>query len=332
MPQIPPIGSRTLESVAAWHHLIDVFSASLRESFVSEGPLDFGSLQEEIGQWKDFAGDKNGNKLISGHSNTLDEWERMRAMLWCADYVQKTAPTPLDGPLPALTKLPPTAPREAVSREDWSLACIRLFRGEAPGRKITAPIALAVADELVQLKGGIATLVLDVFSPGTGHLTLHPEESFRILPDADFTESLNTAWRLALEIAKSDDGQSEFPDVVWRVIRESPSISGLDEVAFLEFSGLRLKGEITGQLGKRRSPARALRHLLNGAHPDPDVFVLARSAMMPHPEPATTSRGSAESLPRLEQLRTLTDTVPSSSRKATKARQRLRCQSVSTRG
>ena len=166
-------------------------------------------------------------------------------MLWCADHVQQTSGPPGGAPPAVLTELPPSAPHVALSREDWSLACIRLFRGEAPTRRIAVPIALA--DELIQLKGGIATLVFNVYSPGAGRLTLHPEESFRVLPSADFTESLHTAWRLALEIAQSDDNPSQLHDVVWRVIRESPSMSGLDEQAFFESSGLRLEGEIKGR-------------------------------------------------------------------------------------
>ena len=61
----------------------------------------------------------------------------------------------------------------------------------------------------------------------------------------------------------------------WRVIRESPSMSGLDEKAFFKSSGLRLKGEIKGRSASGAA-ARAFRHLLNGTHPDPDVFVLAQ--------------------------------------------------------
>ena len=110
-----------------------------------------------------------GGKGLLGHPNTFDEWKRMRAMLWCAEHVQKTAASSGEAPPAAFTELLAAAPHEVLSRADWSLACIRLFRGEAPDRRIAVPIALA--EEMVQLKGGIATLVFDVFSPGA--VTLH---------------------------------------------------------------------------------------------------------------------------------------------------------------
>jgi hypothetical protein len=194
-------------------------------------------------------------------------------MLWCADYVQNTAPLSDAAPPAALAELPPDAPPEARDRADWSLACVRLFRGEARQKRIAVPIALA--DEMIQLKGGIATLVFDAYTPGDGRLTLNPEDSLRILPDDDFTESLSAAWRIALEVAKNEDGRSEFPDVVWRVIKEFPSMSGLDETAFFDSAGLRWKGPINGRSASGAA-ARALRRLLNGTNPDPDVFVLAQ--------------------------------------------------------
>jgi tetratricopeptide (TPR) repeat protein len=198
---------------------------------------------------------------------------RMRAMLWCADYVQKTAPLSTDAPPAVLMELPAEAPPEVRERADWSLACVQIFRGEPSRKRIAVPIALA--DEMIQLRGGIATLVFDVYTPGNGRLTPNPEESFRILPDDDFTESLSTAWRIALEAAKNEDGRSEFPDVVWRVIKESPSMCGLDEKAFFESAGLRLKGRIAGRSASGAT-LRAFRHLLKGTNPDPDVFVLAQ--------------------------------------------------------
>jgi len=266
MLEIPPPGFNSEERRAGWHDLTENFFASLRESFTDEEPLDLVSLQEAMGTWKDFAIKWNGGTL-SGHPNTLDEWERMCAMLWCAHYVQTSPPATDDAP-----ELPPTAPREASAHAELSLACIRLFRGEAPCKRIAAPIALT--DGEFQDEGAIATLVFDVFSPGTGLLTLHPEESFRIVPDGDFTESLDTAWQLALQIAKDEDKLRDLPDVIWRVMKESPSMSGLDEKTFFESTGLLWKGPIGGRSASGAA-ARAFRHLLMGTYPDPDVFVLA---------------------------------------------------------
>lgn len=271
MLQISSPGSDILERTDGWANLIDTFSAPLRESFANGEPLDFGALQRQLAAWEDVARDWDKAKLLEDHPNTLDEWERMRAMLWCVEYVQNTT---LQQGLPAVfTELPASAPREVRDRADWSLAWVRILRGEASHKRIAVPIALA--NEMMRLNGGIATLVFDVFSPGRGRLTLHPEESFRILPDANFTESLNTAWRLTMKIAKSEDGQNDFPDVVWRVMEQSPSMSGLDEVAFFESDGLRWKGEIKGRSASGAA-ARAFRCFLRGTVLEPDVFVLAQ--------------------------------------------------------
>ena len=90
MLQIPTPGSEGPEKRAGWHHLTEMFSASLRESFVNEGPLDFATLQETLSKWEGFARTWDGKGLL-GHPNTFDEWKRMRAMLWCHEHVQKTA-------------------------------------------------------------------------------------------------------------------------------------------------------------------------------------------------------------------------------------------------
>jgi len=272
MLRVPTPGTEAAERRAGWHNLTEMFAASLRESLVSEGPLDFVSLDQTLGAWESFARAWDGKGLL-GHPSTLDEWERMRAMVWCAEYVQKTTPLPGDAPPAVLTELPATAPREALSRADWSFACIRLFRGETPHKRIAVPIALA--EERIRIKGGIATLVFDIFSHGHGRLALHPEESFRILPDIDFTESLNTAWRLAMQAARRADRQSDLPDVIWRVMEESPSMSGVDEKVFCESDGLRWRGEIKGRSASGAA-ARAFRYLLKDTVPDPDVFVLAQ--------------------------------------------------------
>ncbi|MCX6927551.1 MAG: tetratricopeptide repeat protein, partial [Verrucomicrobia bacterium] len=267
MLQIRPPGPDEDKWPGEWQRLTEVFFPSLRQAIANKA-LENEAVQQALDAWQRSPVSVGEDRLPF-----TEAMSRMRAMLWCADYVQKTASLSDNAPPAVLTEVPPDAPPEARNRADCSLACVRIFRGEASRRRIAVPIALA--DEMIQLKGGIATLVFDVYSPGNGRLTLNPEESFRIVSDDDFTASLSTAWRLALEVAKNEDGRSEFPDVVWRVIKESPSMAGLDEKAFFESAGLRWKGPIAGRSASGAA-SRAFHHLLKGTNPDPDVFVLAQ--------------------------------------------------------
>ena len=267
MKLIRPPGEDDGEWPAEWIRLSEAFFPSLRQAIAGK-TLDTEAVQRVLDAWQETPVSPGENWLPFAEAIS-----RMRAMLWCADHIQKTAPLADSAPPAVSAELPADAPPEARDRADLSLACVRIFRGEASRKRIAVPIALAA--ELTRLKGGIATLVFDVYAPGNGRLSLSPEENFRISPDEDFTESLNAAWRIALEVANNEDGRSEFPDVLWRAIRESPSMSGLDEKVFIESAGLRLKGRITGRSASGAA-ARAFRHLLNGTHLDPDVFVLAQ--------------------------------------------------------
>ena len=247
--------------------LTKAFFSSLREA-IADKALDTETVQQALNAWQETQMSPGENWLPFAEAIS-----RMRAMLWCADNIQKTAPLADSAPPAVSAELPADAPPEARDRADLSLACVRIFRGEASRKRIAVPIALA--DEIMQLKGGIATLVFDVYTPGNGPLTLNPEDSLRVLPDDHFTESLSTASRIALEAAKNEAGRSEFPDVVWRVIKESPSMAGLDEKAFFESAGLRWKGPIGGRSASGAA-ARAFQHLLMGKDPAPNVFVLAQ--------------------------------------------------------
>jgi len=136
-------------------------------------------------------------------------------------------------------------------------------------------VPIALVDKTTQSStGGIATLVFEAFSPGRGRLILHPEDSFCILPDDQFTDSLRTAWQLALNTAGKEP-KREMPDVIWRVMKKSPSMPGLDENAYFVSIGLRWKQPIAGRSASGAA-ARAFHHLLKGTYPDPDVFVLAQ--------------------------------------------------------
>jgi len=267
MLQIRPPGPDADKWPGDWLRLTEAFFPSLRQAVASRA-LDSGAIQRALDAWQWSAVSVAEERLSFPEAMC-----RMRIMLWCADHLQRSASLRDQAQPAVLTQLPPNAPAEVRERADWSLACARILQGEASRKRIAVPIALA--DEMIQLKGGIATLVFEVYSPGNGRLALNPEETFRILPDEDFTESLSRAWRIALEVAKDEDGRSEFPDVVWRVIRESPSMSGLEEQAFFESAGLRLKGRITGRSASGAA-LRGFRHLLRGTDPKPDVFVLAQ--------------------------------------------------------
>ena len=185
MKLIQPPGEDDGKWPAEWIRLSEAFFPSLRQAIVGKA-LDTEAVQRVLDAWQQSAVSVGEDRLPFG-----DAVSRMRAMLWCADHIQKTAPLSDYAPPALLAELPADAPPEARDRADLSLACVRIFRGEASRKRIAVPIALAA--ELTRLKGGIATLVFDVYAPGNGRLSLSPEENFRISPDEDFTESLNAA-------------------------------------------------------------------------------------------------------------------------------------------
>lgn len=199
----------------------------------------------------------------------LDDWEPyakkkakeqdlqiLRAMVWCGQVAEawlhrqrgeagESAPNPIDRSLFAMAGFRPFE----ESREAWAWVCFLSFleRGEEngpsapagthvssrPAQRVRAPVALVEVDGKSAF---LATLGLEVVTPGHGQLVHHPRDYFQTKAFGGFPESMTDAWTAARNLLTpapkenveeadreeepgNDNGVDLACDGTWRVIR-----------------------------------------------------------------------------------------------------------------
>ncbi len=134
--------------------------------------------------------------------------------------------------------------------------CINTFR-RTNVKVQSASVHVALSDELLQDKGSVATLVLDIIHPGTGQVFHHPEDALETIAHSDFCESLEHAWSAALALSKAE-GADIQANGRWRLLISNQAVK---EIKGRSASGAALLGWF---------------HTLNNTSPTDGVIVLAQ--------------------------------------------------------
>jgi hypothetical protein len=219
-----------MERAAAWKSLTDRLFTSLRGDMAAQRAFNIAQLRRELETWEPFIKFSDEQR-----EKRLDQWETARCLLVCTKLAinlpRELNSTELDPVVCALD----VTPEFIKSREGWAFDCVSILYEARGLRQLRPPtrslhVPLALSDELLQDKGSLATIVLDVLQPGAGRVFHHPAYSSLIsYADPDFEESMQDAWDAAKDRLRKDGVNVPLCDGRWRLVLEErpvPAIRG----------------------------------------------------------------------------------------------------------
>jgi hypothetical protein len=111
--------------------------------------------------------------------------------------------------------------RRTCPQETWVWGCIRTFlNAPTRGKSLHVPVALYDAQ---CGKGYVATFVLEALPSGAMQVFHHPTDAFTTRFSKECDDSLQQAWRGALELARRE-GVDVLCDGRWRLLRDGQPI------------------------------------------------------------------------------------------------------------
>jgi len=211
-----------MDQAAAWKILTGCLFSFLHDAIAGGVPLNFEQLRTELETWEQFIEFDDEQR-----EKRRGQWDTARRLLWCAERAvnlpkeKELGWTELNYVCFALADTPEFIKRHA----GWALDCIRILhaacvqrQSRPPKRSLHVPVALS--DELLQDKGSLATLVLEVLQPGGGRVFHHPAYCALIsYAHPDFEDSMQEAWEAAREQLPKGGASVPLCDGRWRLLQ-----------------------------------------------------------------------------------------------------------------
>lgn len=187
----------------AWEELTkgEAFFCALREAVRGQA---LGEARALLDAWQEFVHERGGR--------TRQQWDAMRALIWCAEQAVASPHDNLHFPESA-------HPGFIAGREAWAWLCLRTL-SDARSHTIEIPVALLEKEEVDDKETGFAAgLTLEVLPGGLGRVAHHPADLLATQFDDTFATAIQEAWEAAHNLARAAGLDVQDCDGRWRLRR-----------------------------------------------------------------------------------------------------------------